>query len=77
MKEIFGSATILINNAGIVYGDSLLESKEEDLMKTIEVNTLSHCWVSTILMPSTHQPTPRNWAVSRVSHRLVCQVLKN
>lgn len=37
-----GIPTILINNAAIVTGKSMLESKPEDVERTFRVNLLSH-----------------------------------
>ncbi|KAF2812419.1 short chain dehydrogenase/reductase [Mytilinidion resinicola] len=40
--EDLGVPTILINNAGIVHGKSLLELSSEEIEKTFRINTLSH-----------------------------------
>ena len=37
---------MLVNNAGIVYGNTILESRPEDMEKTVQVNTLAHFYVS-------------------------------
>lgn len=49
VKQELGSCsyvTYLINNAGVVAGNNLLELKDESIIKTFEVNTISHFWVS-------------------------------
>jgi len=38
--------TYLINNAGVVAGNDILELKDESIIKTFEVNAISHFWVS-------------------------------
>lgn len=44
------SVDILINNAGIVCGETLLDIPDEMIEKTFQVNILSHYWVSNILI---------------------------
>jgi len=44
IKETIGSVTMLINNAGIVTGRSFMECPDELMIKTMEVNTISHFW---------------------------------
>lgn len=46
VKEEVGSVEILINNAGIVCGQTLLELPDYMIEKTYKVNTLSCYWVS-------------------------------
>ena len=48
VRSDVGDVTILINNAGIVSGKKLLDTSDQSIEKTIEVNTLAHCWVSVI-----------------------------
>ncbi|XP_068236659.1 short-chain dehydrogenase/reductase family 16C member 6-like [Palaemon carinicauda] len=44
VKEEVGKVDILVNNAGIVTGKKLLESPDESIIRTFEVNSLSHFW---------------------------------
>lgn len=44
------SVEILINNAGIVCGQTLLDIPDEMIEKTFQVNILSHFWVSIFLI---------------------------
>jgi all-trans-retinol dehydrogenase (NAD+) len=39
-----GPVDILVNNAGIVSGKPLLETPDDRIVRTIEVNFLSNCW---------------------------------
>ena len=49
-----GQVYMLINNAGILVGESLLELREGDIRRTIEINLLSAFWVnSSSFSPST------------------------
>ena len=41
-----GEVDILINNAGIVQGKRLLDSTDEVIIKTFQVNLFAHFWVS-------------------------------
>ena len=50
-KEKFGPVTILINNAGIVSGKSILELSDFMMKKTLEVNTLSHLYTIREFLP--------------------------
>lgn len=40
--------TILINNAGYVYGRTLMELPDDEIERTYRVNILSHYWVSLV-----------------------------
>jgi all-trans-retinol dehydrogenase (NAD+) len=44
--------TILINNAGIVSGKSIMENSDFMIQKTIEVNTISHMWTIREFLPA-------------------------
>ncbi|MGA2401976.1 MAG: SDR family oxidoreductase [Syntrophobacteraceae bacterium] len=51
VKRDFGKVDILINNAGIVSGKSFLECTDEQLQKSMEVNTLAHFWTVRAFLP--------------------------
>jgi len=44
IKRDIGPVTILVNNAGIVTGRDFMECPDELMIKTMEVNTISHFW---------------------------------
>ena len=44
-KEI-GPVTILINNAGVMYSGSVINCSDNLLKRQVEINTISHFWVS-------------------------------
>ncbi|GFW01993.1 hypothetical protein TNCV_1148731 [Trichonephila clavipes] len=46
IKEEVGKIDILVNNAGIVSGKGILNIPDEKIVKTVEVNSLAHFWVS-------------------------------
>lgn len=46
IKQEIGTVTILVNNAGVVTGRRFLECSDEQILKTFDVNTLAHFWVS-------------------------------
>lgn len=59
MKEVanqirreHGDPTILINNAGVAFGETLLDAPEEHIRLTMEVNTLSHYWTVKEFLPA-------------------------
>jgi all-trans-retinol dehydrogenase (NAD+) len=47
-----GPVDVLINNAGVVSGQSLLETADERIIRTMEVNTLAHFWTCKAFLPS-------------------------
>ena len=46
-----GGVDILINNAGIVSGQPLLETSDEAIERTFQVNTLAHFWTVRAFLP--------------------------
>ncbi|XP_042230891.1 short-chain dehydrogenase/reductase family 16C member 6-like [Homarus americanus] len=46
LKQEVGKVDILVNNAGIVTGKKLLDSPDESIIRTFEVNALSHFWTT-------------------------------
>lgn len=43
-KEV-GHVEVLVNNAGILNGGSLLKLTEEDIRRTFDINILAYIWV--------------------------------
>lgn len=52
IRKDVGDPTILINNAGVARGKSVLDSSEKDVRFTFEVNTLAHYWLAHEFLPS-------------------------
>jgi len=50
-KEEVGTVTILINNAGIVSGSTVLDTPDNRIVKTFEVNTFAHFWTIKAFLP--------------------------
>lgn len=50
--EEVGPVTILVNNAGIVSGSPLLQTSDQKIIKTYEVNALAHFWTIKAFMPT-------------------------
>lgn len=50
-RQAFGPVTILMNNAGIVSGKTILENTDFMMRKTIEVNTLAHLYTIREFLP--------------------------
>merc|ERR1719153_1259458 len=50
-KEKVGPVTILVNNAGIVSGNTLLDTPDTKIVKTFEVNVLAHFWTIKAFLP--------------------------
>ena len=50
-KTAVGVVTILINNAGIVTGKTLLECPDALMEKTVQVNTIAHFWTLKAFLP--------------------------
>ncbi|KAH8814899.1 hypothetical protein F5884DRAFT_664822 [Xylogone sp. PMI_703] len=54
-KEIrsnIGTPTILISNAGVARGKTVLDSTEKDIRFTFDVNTLAHYWLAQEFLPA-------------------------
>jgi len=51
VRQDVGNVTILINNAGIVSGKSILDIPDHMVQKTFEVNTISHFWTVKAFLP--------------------------
>ena len=49
VREEVGEVTLLVNNAGIVTGKRLLDTSDEEILATFDVNLLAHFWVSSSL----------------------------
>ena len=47
-----GEPTILVNNAGVARGKTILDSTEKDVRFTFEVNTFAHYWLAHEFLPS-------------------------
>jgi len=50
-KEDVGPVTILVNNAGIVSGTTVLDTPDSKIVKTFEVNILAHFWTIKAFLP--------------------------
>merc|ERR1712183_446645 len=50
-KEAVGPVSILVNNAGIVSGNTLIETPDAKIIKTFEVNILAHFWTIKAFLP--------------------------
>jgi all-trans-retinol dehydrogenase (NAD+) len=51
IEKEYGRVDILINNAGVVSGKTLLDNNPKAMIKTMEVNTISHFWTTRALLP--------------------------
>lgn len=52
VRKTVGDPTVLINNAGIGTGQTILSEDEGVLKKTMEVNTIAHFWTTREFLPS-------------------------
>ncbi|KAA0707636.1 Short-chain dehydrogenase/reductase 3 [Triplophysa tibetana] len=51
VREKVGDVTILVNNAAVVHGKSLLDSDDDALSKTQHINTLGQFWTTKAFLP--------------------------
>jgi len=51
VKKDVGQVDILVNNAGIVSGKKFLDCSDEMILKTFQVNTISHFWTAKAFLP--------------------------
>ncbi|KAG7293005.1 hypothetical protein NEMBOFW57_003050 [Staphylotrichum longicolle] len=52
IRQTVGNPTILINNAGVVQGRTILDASERDIRFTFDVNTFAHYWTTKEFLPS-------------------------
>ncbi|KAF3153424.1 hypothetical protein TWF569_002368 [Orbilia oligospora] len=52
IRTTVGNPTIIVNNAGVARGNTILESTERDVRFTFDVNVLSHFWIMKEFLPS-------------------------
>lgn len=52
MRAEVGEPTVLINNAGVARGKTILDAEPGDVRFTFDVNTLSHYWLTKAFLPS-------------------------
>ncbi|XP_039611360.1 short-chain dehydrogenase/reductase 3b [Polypterus senegalus] len=51
LREKVGDVTILVNNAAVVHGRSLMDSDDDALLKTQHINTLGQFWTTKAFLP--------------------------
>ncbi|KAI5095715.1 dehydrogenase/reductase (SDR family) member 3a [Silurus meridionalis] len=51
LREKVGDVTILVNNAAVVHGKSLMNSDDDALLKTQHINTLGQFWTTKAFLP--------------------------
>lgn len=52
IRKDHGDPTVLINNAGVGFGGTILDEPDEKIRLTLEVNTISHFWTVKEFLPS-------------------------
>jgi all-trans-retinol dehydrogenase (NAD+) len=52
LKTQFGPVDILVNNAGVVSGSTILETADEKILRTVNINILSLFWTCKAFLPS-------------------------
>lgn len=45
-----GDVTILVNNAAVVHGKSLMDCDDDALLKSQHINTMGQFWVSVVVL---------------------------
>ncbi|MBN3310537.1 short-chain dehydrogenase/reductase 3b [Amia ocellicauda] len=51
VRERVGDVTILVNNAAVVHGKSLIDSDDDALLKSQHINTLGQFWTTKAFLP--------------------------
>lgn len=52
IRSRVGHPTVLINNAGVARGKSIMDSTEKDIRFTFDVNALAHYWTVHEFLPN-------------------------
>ncbi|XP_011349328.1 estradiol 17-beta-dehydrogenase 11 [Ooceraea biroi] len=55
IKEEIGKVSILINNAGVVMATKLLDTPDKMIIRTMDVNIMSHFWTAKAFLPAMMQ----------------------
>lgn len=55
MRKEVGDVTILVNNAGVAFAKKLLDQSVDEITRVIDVNLISHYWVSNIFEIHIHR----------------------
>ncbi len=50
VTEEVGSVSVLVNNAGVVYANTILDLKDRDIDLSHNVNIMAHYWVSSFIV---------------------------
>ncbi|KAF7993613.1 hypothetical protein HCN44_010208 [Aphidius gifuensis] len=51
LKEQIGKVSILVNNAGVVSGKKFMDTPDDLIIKTMDVNIMSHFWTVKAFLP--------------------------
>lgn len=51
LREKVGDVTILVNNAAVVHGKSLMDSDDDALLKSQHINTMGQFWTTKAFLP--------------------------
>ncbi|XP_018007886.1 estradiol 17-beta-dehydrogenase 11 [Hyalella azteca] len=51
IKSQFGMVDILVNNAGVAYGKNILDSNDDEIVNTFNVNIISHFYTTKAFLP--------------------------
>lgn len=54
VKEEVGNVSVLVNNAGLMNGKSILQLSDEDISRSIGINLLAHFWVRSSIKKDIH-----------------------
>ncbi|CAF1434022.1 unnamed protein product [Adineta ricciae] len=52
VQETVGNVTMVINNAGVVSGKTLVNCSDASIQRTFDVNVLAHFWILKAFLPS-------------------------
>lgn len=52
VRAEIGHPTVIINNAGVLCGKTVLEAEPDDVRLMFDVNTLAHCWTTKAFLPN-------------------------
>ncbi|UNI14790.1 hypothetical protein JDV02_001386 [Purpureocillium takamizusanense] len=52
IRAQIGHPTVIINNAGVARGKTLLDAEPSDVRFTFDVNTLAHYWITKAFLPN-------------------------
>ena len=51
MLDAFGGVDVLVNNAGVAFGGTLLDAPDDEILRTMNTNAFGQLWCTRAFLP--------------------------